>query len=332
MTDIKANKDADAEAAAWYARLHADDAGLAARDDFARWHAAAPEHRRAWDALTTIADRLDAAADDAELRAMRAEALAMAAPARETNFNWMAMAAAIALLALVVGGAFFAVRRPSPQPDRTLVAAAKEYRTAVGERLTVKLADGSRVTLNTASLVRLPQWGAERRVELVRGEAFFRVAKDRAHPFIVSGAGNRVMALGTAFSVRLAPQRFRVALTEGTVKVDTPAARRSTILHRGATLEADATGVRVTADHAEDAMGWLEGRISFNAEPLGKVVAEMNRYSARQIVLRDATLANVPFSGVLNTTDGDALASALESYRIARIAHQDDHELVLAQY
>ena len=330
MTDIKAKDGADAEAAAWYARIHADDAGQEVRDGFAAWHAADTEHRRAWAALSAAVGQLDAAAGDAELRAMRAEALA--APAARSGRSWMAVAAMVALIALIAGGAFLAPRRPPPAPEAARTAAAREYRTAVGERRTVKLADGSIVTLNTASIVRVPRWGAERLVELVRGEAYFQVAKDHAHPFIVAGAGNRVVALGTAFSVRLAPERFRVALTEGTVKVDTPAGHRSTILHSGATLEADAAGVRVTDDRARDAVGWLEGRISFNAEPLGKVVAEMNRYSTRRIVLRDAALADVPFSGVLDTRDGDALAAALEGYRIARIARQDDHELVLARY
>src|SRR4029077_19161785 len=95
----------------------------------------------------------------------------------------------------------------------------RDASTDIGERSLLVLADGSKVTLNTASAVHADYTGPERRVTLVRGEAFFDVAKDHTRPFVVSAGSRNVIAVGTAFDVRLQDRRVRVTLVEGKVRV-----------------------------------------------------------------------------------------------------------------
>jgi transmembrane sensor len=92
------------------------------------------------------------------------------------------------------------------------------YRTAVGGLEAVPLRDGSKVTLNTDTDVRIELSPSERRVDLRRGEAFFDVAHDATRPFVVRAGDKRVVAVGTKFSVRRDGNEMWVVVTEGMVR------------------------------------------------------------------------------------------------------------------
>src|SRR6202040_1387699 len=94
------------------------------------------------------------------------------------------------------------------------------YRTAIGGIAAISMKDGSTVTLNTNSEIRVALNETERRVDLERGEAFFEVAKDHNRPFIVRVGDQRVIAVGTKFSVRREPNHVRVVVTEGRVRLE----------------------------------------------------------------------------------------------------------------
>ncbi|PTQ08238.1 iron dicitrate transport regulator FecR [Sphingomonas oleivorans] len=319
---------ANGDAAAWYARLQADDATLQDRRAFAQWHDADPEHQRAWAAVRHADTNIGHVAHDPAIQAMLSDALAI--PSRRGSL-WKGLAAAAAMVATVGGASILLWQRldvpPSPQ-----MASIREFRTETGGRSTVRLPDGSVVTLDTESVVRVPDWGAERRVTLVGGRAFFKVAKDAAHPFVVTAGGNSVTALGTAFDVRVEPGRFGVALVEGRVRVETPAAKRTTILDPGGTLIAEGRAIRLAQGEADQATGWLAHRLTFDEAPLDHVVAEMNRYSERKLILNDTALRSRKISGVFHTGEPTTLAAALERSRIARIVQDDDQRIVLTRY
>src|SRR5690606_15701139 len=93
------------------------------------------------------------------------------------------------------------------------------YSTGIGQRSTVTLQDGSIVELNAQTRIKVA-FGAERRsVQLLDGQAIFRVAKDASRPFVVHAGDREIIALGTAFDVRLDPSAMRVTLLEGKVAV-----------------------------------------------------------------------------------------------------------------
>jgi transmembrane sensor len=220
-------------------------------------------------------------------------------------------------------------------------ALTREASTQVGERSFLVLADGSKVTLNTASSVRADYSGGERRLTLLRGEAFFDVAKDPNRPFVVTAGSRRVIAVGTAFNVRLQDRSVRVTLVEGKVRVmrsrpadngvdaQDPTGSAVTLV-AGSALVTEADGPdRVERLDANRATSWRNGKLVFEGERLEDVVAEMNRYSRETLVIAGPTLKDRKVSGVFEPTEGHAFAKALEAYGIARATQETATLIVL---
>src|SRR5262249_50303587 len=102
------------------------------------------------------------------------------------------------------------------------------FQTVVGEQSSFTLQDGSVLFLNTDSKVRVSWLPRERHIELVRGEARFKVAKDATRPFTVATTTAAVRAVGTVFNVRPEPLATQVAVLEGRVEVTvSPAGERA---------------------------------------------------------------------------------------------------------
>ena len=230
------------------------------------------------------------------------------------------------------------VRAPNSSSAPILV---RDASTETGERSLLVLADGSRITLNTASAVHADYTGRERRVTLVRGEAYFDVAKDPSRPFIVSAGLRQVIAVGTAFDVRLQEHKVKVTLVEGKVRilrVATPIAVDAApiqsipavMLEAGSALVAeDGAADRIEQIDTERATSWRSGKLVFDGERLVDVVAEMNRYSREKLEIADPALQGRKVSGVFEPTSGEAFAKALEAYGIARISRETATTIVL---
>jgi transmembrane sensor len=207
-----------------------------------------------------------------------------------------------------------------------------QYATRVGERSTIRLADGSVVTLDTASRVSLDLTATNREVHLLKGQANFQVAKDKARPFVVYAADRRITAVGTAFDVRLDQRGVCVTLVEGKVAVDQLATRAEhqthhesvarTQLEAGEQLTAPVGGTAsVRGAHLERSTSWREGRLVFEADRVADAIAEMNRYSPAPIVIADSSIGDLRISGVFSTDKPQAFADALTEYfRIDAVA------------
>ncbi len=323
-----AGSDPADEAAARYARLRADDAGDEACRGLHEWRDEDPAHEAAWRQVERADTALDALRDDPAIAALRGAAR-RTPPSRARR--WMPLAAAAAVAGTIGLGATALLI--APQAGLRLAAPAPEpasrLATGIGELRTVRLADGTRMTLDAASTALIHPRGATRRVELVSGRALFAVARDAAHPFVVTSGTSSVTALGTRFAVEHRADEMVVALTEGTVRVSTPAGAR--VLAPGELLSARGAVIAVSASGAAAATEWQRGRLTFSAVPLAEVAAQLARYDARRIVIRDAALAAHPFSGSLRAGDGaPALVAALEAYGVAKVSARDRDRIELA--
>lgn len=207
------------------------------------------------------------------------------------------------------------------------------YHTSIGGIQVVPLIDGSRVTLNTDSSIRLDWSTSERRVALERGEAFFEVAADPQRPFVVLVGEERVVAVGTRFSVRRAGGDVQVVVTEGRVRIEggrgggTPA----TLLSAGGVARAGAAGVLVQeADivRAEERLSWRNGYLAFDDTQLADAVAEFNRYNHRQLVIVDPALAELRIGGNLRASNVDAFVRVLEQGFPIRAVEKDEQILL----
>lgn len=281
------------EASRWVAQMDADwDA--AAQEALAEWLAADPRH------------------DGALLRAQAAWAsLCLAdAPAELGPVN----AAGLSRRKLLAGGAAVAAGLAG---GLMFTLSGTTYRTAIGEIRRVPLADGSTVTVNTASAVVVDFDRSVRRVRLDQGEAWFQVAKDSARPFLVEAGSVRVKAIGTAFSVRRSGHRADVLVTEGVVEVwSDGGAQRPVRVSAGAravvtenvTVE---RSVEATAS-IDRALAWRSGKIDFDGETLEEAVAEFNRYNHRKLRVADPRLAQEAFYGVFRIDDPAGFARVVE--------------------
>lgn len=165
--------------------------------------------------------------------------------------------------------------------------------TARGENRSVPLEDGSTITLNTDTRVEVRFGSRQRSIHLLRGEALFEVAKDKARPFVVTAADVDVTAVGTAFTVRSLPSLpLRVAVQEGIVDV---APEPDETLRVPAMVQVDIARngpiIRSRIDPAQSSQDllWREGKIAFNGIPLSEAASQFARYSPVRIYMDDAS-------------------------------------------
>ncbi|MCG2840129.1 FecR domain-containing protein [Sandaracinobacter sp. RS1-74] len=298
-----------AEAAHWYNQRLAGDM---TRDDEGRFNDWLDQSEAHLDAYRSVGRAWFIAGS-----AMDDPVLSEPAPVeRRSMLRWRGLAlAASLLLAIVASGMMFPGLMFDLQ-DRPVQA----FQTETGQRSTITLPDGSVVTLDSETEMRFADKPEERLVKLVRGRAFFEVAKNHSRPFVVNAGGKRVRAVGTAFGVRVDQGEVTVVLAEGKVRVE----------EAGETGNgADMTPGRqlvvgtdqkwtVTSVDVQKETSWTEGRLIFLHDPLSKAITEVNRYSTRKLVFKDGAIPDKRIVGVFSTGDVDGFVKALELNGIAR--------------
>lgn len=323
----------DDVAAGWLARRQG---GLtpAEEKDFQLWlaadsrHAAAwAEMEGAWRALTAPAVHGDAAAANR----------ALAARARARSRRRAAGGALAGTTLAAVAFFFFSPSRPStPASGGAPVVAAAP---SIAPRPDVQaLADGSRVDLNAGAEIAVEFSPGLRRVRLVRGEAFFTVAKDAARPFVVEAGGVAVRAVGTAFAVRFAPERVEVLVTEGRVAVAAPADLASGTVPSSTLRLSAGLRVAVPADTAPTAVGaepvspaeieaalaWRGRRIEFSRTTLAEAAALFNARNRVQLALADPALERLRLDGIFWSDDPESFARLLATGFGVRVERRGD--------
>lgn len=283
------------EAADLWLRLQAAPGDEDLQEQARRWRGQSPAH-----------ERIFAATQESWELAGSMEALPPLPRARPVPFGpihrprrWAAGAAgmaAAACLAMMVA------------PSLTVMARA-DYRTGTGETLSVTLADGSRLKLDTASAVSLDYGEGRRGLHLLAGRAWFDVAKDRGHPFVVSAADVQVTVTGTAFDVGLVPGGMDVNLAEGGVRVawqgGTPIAMKP-----GDRLHLDLPSHHAAQGEAAVlSMGsWRRHRLLLEDASLRDGITRLGRYYPGAILLTDRALGKRRVTGVFDVGDpADAL-------------------------
>ncbi|MEP9400510.1 FecR family protein [Sphingomonas silueang] len=301
-------------AAEWVERLR--DAGPAERRRFAAWKAH-PDNDAAWQRIAVARTAVADMADDPALLGLRHAAVARSVLNRRPR-RWPIWSAGAAAVAATLAVLTFA---PTPSirsaPDATAQApSGPVYRTEPGQRLAVTLRDGSRLMLNTDSVVRVAYGDAERRLVLERGQALFEVAGHQPRPFVVAAGGREVVAHGTQFDVRLRSDATEVALIEGRVSVRDGVRRdRPIAMVPDDILTVDPTGaaIRHLPGAARALASWSEGRVEFSDAPLAGAVAEMNRYLPQPITIADDRAARLRISGAFRTGESAPFLAALTS-------------------
>lgn len=323
----------DEAAAQWIVLV--DGGQLSDRDqaEFEAWRAESEVNAAAFARAEAAWNLFEGADGDPTLGALRASALATEREPRRGLWLGAGAAAGIAASLLMAvtfnaGSLPFLGGRQSTvvaQKSGSTIAPARnapdrgEFVTAKGERRTIRLADGSTLTLNTDSAIRVGFTSTRRLVRLLKGQALFEVAKNPHRPFVVQAADQQVTALGTIFEVRLDADRMKVTLVEGKVVVDgihdrpgsnAAAIMVPTVLAPGEELVAvNGAKPQLAKVDVDQQLSWLEGFVEFKDVPLANAVQEMNRYSARPLVIGDAATGDLRVSGLFRTGNPERFAA-----------------------
>ncbi len=307
----------DEQAAAWVVRR--SNGSVETEAEFQAWYAADARHRGAFlraEAAWTLLDRAQvlshgpASADNMSANhadLLRLEPVRPArrkpAAARSVSRRALMMAGMAASIGAVVATSYALSRRLS-------------LRTAPGELRKVPLKDHSLATINTDSQIEVDMSPTLRHIGLVKGEAWFEVAKDPNAPFVVSAGDIRVRAVGTAFSVRRHEAGAEVLVTEGTVEtwnVRDKAGRVRLIAGNTAFVSNRPVPVAVAfaPDEIARRLAWRDRRIVLDHETLADAAAEFNRYNQLKIVVADPALGRQTLVGGFAVDQPDAFARAV---------------------
>ena len=289
----------DAAAAAWAARLDRGPLSSSEQAALEAWAAQDPRRAGAYAKALAVNADLDRARALGPGFSPGSHPAARAIDRRRLLSAGGAVAAA-AVVGVVGYGAF---------------ALRGRIATRKGDIRRAPLADGSAVTLNTATTIRTAFDGRMRRVDLLRGEALFDVAKDPARPFLVVAGNVRVRAVGTSFTVRAHDSgEVGVMVREGVVEVwrgqGGDPIRLTAQTRADVTVDGPLTAQAVTVAGVDRAMAWREGRIDLEGLTLGEAAAEFARYSERQIRIEDPAVAQLRVAGLYSASDPDGFARA----------------------
>ncbi len=335
------------QAEQWFARLRSQPGDGELLAEFNQWHAASPANAVAYASVQELWSGLEALADDPELLAALHEAQADIAddhqadgdapalpdyiapprpqrvtPVRPRRHGWRAVALAAGIAALALPLAWH-LRPPA-------ASGWEDYRTGHGEQRTVALDDGSTLTLDTDTELRVRMQPHLRELQLRHGVAMFDVHHDPARPMTVALPGGRIRDIGTLFQASVEDRRAEVTLVHGSVSVERDTPARAQRLSPGESLTFDGShwiSRRLDETALAELADWTDGRLSFHAATLDTVIAQLNRYGPRQVRLADPALGKLQVSGVLEIGQQDSFVLGLQ--RVLPLHASVDHDQVV---
>lgn len=316
----QAQYDAITDAAAhWCMRLHASDCTAQERLAFDQWRDAHPLHAVEYEAMLDIWEVAgDLPRPDAIVPAVRIK------PA--TPWRTVGIAAAVCALALPL--AAYSGWNLGWLPD------AYQHFEAGDTVRQVTLNDGSRVELNLGSELTFSNYKDHRRVTLDKGEAFFSVSHDTAHPFIVRAADGRIRVTGTQFNVWMYEDQVRVNLIEGSVLVTSNDDLPGDGLRLGPAMQArykhgDFTP-QISQTYANDnSLAWRSGKLVLDDLALSDALPLINRYLDKPLMLADNSTGSIRLGGIYNIKELNSLVASLPKVLPVYLTRNKDGNPVL---
>lgn len=248
---------------------------------------------------------------------------------------WYSIAAALALFVTASYFLFFN-RTDGEQKPEPVVAQMRQVTTHRGQKMKVELLDGSRVILNSNSTLEFPeQFTGNRREVYLEGEAYFEVAHDPAHPFIVHTRESNTTVLGTTFNIKLtAGHGTQVTLVEGKVDVatlpdkSTPAQHITLLPNQQALVKNGDDTIEVREVDISLFVEWKDNVLRFDNMRMDQVATVLEDWYDVDITLEDAALANCTLNATYRKeTLKNVLASL--SYTLKVKYRQDGRKIVL---
>jgi transmembrane sensor len=324
MSDVQrvlpSAKDLKARAAQWFERRNFwkwDEGDEAA---FVEWLNESLAHRAAYVRVEAAWKRTE------RLSALRAATHAQTQTGSRSRFRLLFLRAASAVVAVGVLGTGLVWMRSGP--------ADQVYTTAVGGRETLTLADGSKIELNTDTVLRAKITALDRNIWLDKGEAYFQVKHDAIHPFVVFAGNHRVTDIGTGFLIRKDETKVEVALVEGRAQLDaldSQAHAPSIQMMPGDVVVASGNHTEIEKKPVADLsniLSWRRGLLVFKHTTLADAAVEFNRYNSKKLVIADMAAARLQIGGTFQSDNIGDFAEVAREVLGVHVQHRGDETVI----
>lgn len=317
----------EAEAASWLTLLGREKVSAADMSELKLWLNQSERHRHVFNELTDLWDDLSVLKELDDI-AESVTTLADPQPVFWQRRFFLTLAASIFMCLIVSGSLYWQHFTEFKQQERFI--------TAVGEQRTVVLSDGSTVKINTNSQLEIDFSRDKRIIRLLKGEAYFNVAKNKHRPFYVYAGDGLVQAIGTAFNVRLKLfDAIEVTVEEGVVAL-VALAKKEPVTSMNLdiiplfppetkkVLAKLSAGQSTTFGHTVEKikqiqtpelnrkLAWRQGVLVYDNVPLRKVIDDISRYTNVTIEIADPSLRSLPIAGHFRVGEIEALFDSLE--------------------
>ena len=293
---IAPNRKVFEAAAGWYVQFQADSPTPAEQKAWQLWIDSDPAHLAAWIQMEQLQRHLGTLPQDLKRRALN------------TGHQRRQV---LKLLLLATGTGFLGW---NAQQHTSLGNVWADYKTSVGQRRSISLADGSQIRLNTDTAIDVSFDAVQRLIRLRSGEILIQTGKlGDQRPFFVETHDGRIQALGTRFSVHQLSGSTRVGVLEDRVSVQpadpsTPAM----ILKAGEGADFDRRHIGRLHPYKSSAVAWTNGQLIVLDARLGEVIEELGRY--RSGVLHcDSRVRDLRVSGTFRLDSTDAVLANLQA-------------------
>ncbi len=295
------------QAIAWFSRLQSESVSAEEKMQFLKWKGQSLLHKNVYDEISLFWD-------DPEFNQVLAEAtlskeLNKGKKTASYRSYWLsgAMAACLALFVVIFD---------------PLTHIQADYQTAIGEQQSINLSDGSSVMLNTNSALAIDFTDTERRVRLLKGEAYFAVNSDKNKPFVIDSGETVTRVLGTKFIVKNNPAGDRITVVEGLVKVSSLEYGEFVHLHPKQQVINSGSGLKkVVSINIKMETAWLSNRLVFKNQALSEVVSELENYLPGIVFITDSQLKQYKINARLDISNPETALKALQHTLPVTITH-----------
>lgn len=274
------------EAIEWLTRVSDEDATPADRLALQRWQARSPAHADAYDKVSRLWHAMPSVIESV-VRDGSVSIPATFGP-RAASVNRRIFLGGFAAASAAAAG--YLIVHPPAGLWPSFSELAADYRTGTGQQRRFTIATDVSVDMNTQTSIALRPGTPEfDRFELLSGEAVISPAVGSTRAVQVVAAGGRTTTNGADFVIRCETGDVSVTCLRGAVRVELR--EQSTVLQKKQQVSYGPQGLGSVVQIDPDFLtSWRDGYLMFRQEPLGRVIAEVNRYRPGRIVLLDAEL------------------------------------------
>ena len=311
------NDNIDEQAVAWFIRLRADNVSNEDRKSFDQWLEQDAAHCRAFDEICVMWGDTDL------LKSLRISAKSHGIAPKPKKKRYLNPRIPLALAACFVLAVTFA--------GQMQVLLKADYSSAIGERKTVLLEDGSTAMLNTDSAIAVNMEDGKRSVKLFKGEVFFDVKPDPSRPFLVRADHSTTRVLGTRFFVNHRQESDEIKVLSGRVEVSGNQGWKDPVVLGEDEMVAvfDTKIGQPKKLDSKLATSWINGFLAYENETLESVINTINRYSPGMVFFRDDALRQLKINGRLSIRESHDMLKVLQNTMDVKMTYVTDWVVIV---